>query len=150
MHARLRTRAAATVLSAVAIGIVLEHASAATTRRDSSLIAHVVATTSPGPGDSNVVYGPRNFTSPTGSQTVHVERLVVTLDSGAKYPPKVVTGDAGGVKRATSGSVKLNGTVVLSSTHLASGPQTTVRDVVPRSVDTIIVTIGGTAGAHVV
>lgn len=150
MHARLRTRAAATVLSAVAIGIVLEHASAATARPDRSLIARAVATASPGPGDSNVVYGPRNFTTPTGSQTVNVERFVVTLDSGAKYSLKVVNGDAGSVKRATSGSVKLNGTVVVSSTDLASGPQTTIRDVVPRSVDTIIVTIGGTAGAHVV
>src|SRR4029078_5084516 len=106
MHARLRTRAAATVLSAVAIGIVLEHASAATARPDRSLIARAVATASPGPGDSNVVYGPRDFTTPTGSQTVNVERFVVTLDSGAKYSLKVVNGDAGSVRRATYSVVK--------------------------------------------
>ncbi|HEV8216580.1 MAG TPA: hypothetical protein VGP95_12115, partial [Gemmatimonadaceae bacterium] len=150
MHVFVRARAAAIVLSAVAVGIVLEHASAATARSDGAVIARAVAAPSPTPGDTNVVYGPRNFTSPTGAQTVNVERFVVTLDSGAKYSLRVVNGDPGGANRATSGSVKLNQTTVIASTDLASGPQTIVRDVVPRSVDTITVTIGGTAGSHVV
>jgi len=150
MHATHRARVAAIALSLAAVGIVLERASAApipvvqTTAPSSSMLV------SPGPGDTNVVYGPRTFTTPTGSQTVNLERFVVTLDAGAKYLLKLANGDAGGVNRATSGSVQLNGALVITSADLSSGAQIMARDVVPRSVDTIVVTVSGAAGAHVV
>lgn len=147
MHAIHRTRLAAIVLSTVAIGAVLERASAAPATPQTATTTIV---SSPGPGDTSVAYGPRTFTTPTGSQTVNLERFTITLDAGAKYLLKVVNGDAGGAKRATSGSVQLNGTIVVTSSDLSSGPQTIVRDVVPRSVDTVVVTVAGGASAHVV
>src|SRR5689334_18549406 len=148
MHAIHRTRLAGILLSTIAIGVVLERASAAPAK----VTSETTMTSAPtlGPGDTNVTYGPRTFTTPTGSQTVNLERLTITLDAGAKYLLKVVNGDVGGAKRATSGSVQLNGTVVVASSDLSSGPQTIVRDITPRSVDTLVVTIAGSAGSNVV
>jgi len=150
MHATHGARAAAIALSVAAVGFILDRdsASPADLTATSALIA--IRTASPGAGDTNVAYGPRTFTTPTGSQTVNLERFTVTLDTGAKYLLKVVNGDAGGIKRATSGSVQLNGTVIVTAADLSSGPQTIIRDVVPRSVDTVVATIAGAAGAHVV
>jgi len=150
LHATHFARAAAVALSAAAVGLVLERASATPTSFNHTAGARARLASSPGPGDTNIVYGPRTFTTPTGSQTVNLERFAITLDTGAKYLLKVVNGDAGGVKRATSGSVQLNGTVVATSSDLASGPQTIVRDILPRSVDTVVATIAGGADAHVV
>ncbi len=148
MHAISRTRVAAIVLSTAAVCVVLERASAAPATLPSETRTALAST--PAPGDTNVVYGPRTFTTPTGSQTVNLERFTVTLDPGAKYLLKVVNGDAGGVKRAASGSIQLNGTVVVSAADLSSGPPTILRDITPRSVDTVVVTVAGSAGAHVV
>lgn len=150
MHATFRARAAALVLSAAAVGFILDRASAASAGPELRSARTSSSTASPGPGDTSVVYGPRTFTTPTGSQTVNLERFTIALDTGAKYLLKVINGDAGGVKRATSGSIQLNGTLIVTSADLASGPQTIVRDIVPRSVDTVIATIAGSAGAHVV
>ena len=61
-----------------------------------------------------------------------------------------MNGDAGGVLRATSGSIALNGATVVTSSELASGPQTILKEVAVTPTDTIAVTIAGDAGAHIV
>ncbi len=106
--------------------------------------------TLPIPGDTVVVYGPRTFTTPNGSQTLNVERFTVTVQSDARYLLRIVNGDAGGTLRATSGSIAMNGATIVTSTELATGPQTILKEVAVTPTDTIAVTIAGAAGAHVV
>ena len=104
----------------------------------------------PVPGDTVVVYGPRTFTTPNGSQTLNVERFTLTVQSEARYLLRIVNGDAGGVLRATSGSIALNGATIVTSSELASGPQIILKEVAVTPTDTIAVTIAGAAGAHIV
>src|SRR5678816_2735145 len=93
----------------------------------------------PVPGDTTVVYGPRTFTTPNGSQTFNVEQFALTVQSGTRYLLRIVNGDPGGVLRATSGSIALNGTTIVTSTELASGPQTILKEVAVTPIDTIAV-----------
>src|SRR5690349_2159452 len=48
------------------------------------------------PGDTVVVYGPRQFNGTTGNGTSYVERFTVALQPGRKYELKLVNGTAGG------------------------------------------------------
>src|SRR6266516_4053647 len=95
------------------------------------------------PSDTQAVYGPRRFDTPTGSSTYHVERFAVALGPGKRYTLQV---DNGGV---TGGSVILNGSTVLSSSDLGSGAARWTRVVQALAEDTIQVTVQGPAGAAV-
>src|SRR6266705_901839 len=95
------------------------------------------------PGDTQAVYGPKPFDTPTGSATYHVERFAVAVTPGQRYTLQV---DNGGV---TGGSVILNGSTVLSSSDLGSGAARWTRVVQALAEDTIQVTVQGPAGAAV-
>ncbi len=94
-------------------------------------------------GDTQAVYGPKRFDTPTGSATYHVERFAVAVTPGQRYTLQV---DNGGV---TGGSVILNGSTVLSSSDLGSGAARWTRVVQALAEDTIQVTVQGPAGAAV-
>src|SRR6478752_6747066 len=59
------------------------------------------------PGDTVVVYGPRQFNGTTGNGTTYVERFTIALQPGRKYELKLVNGTAGGsTNRVTSAVTK--------------------------------------------
>src|SRR6266702_1551746 len=95
------------------------------------------------PGDTQAVYGPKPFDTPTGSATYHVERFAVAVTPGQRYTLQV---DNGGV---TGGSVVLNGSTILSASDLGSGAARWTRVVQALAEDTIQVTVQGPAGAAV-
>ncbi len=112
-----------------------------------ALRRHVSPAVAPGgaaaPSDTQAVYGPKRFDTPTGSSTYHVERFAVAVGPGKRYTLQV---DNGGV---TGGSVILNGSTVLSSSDLGSGAARWTRVVQALAEDTIQVTVQGPAGAAV-
>src|SRR6266496_4134155 len=100
-------------------------------------------------GDTQVVYGPTRFDTPTGSLTLHVERFALAVVPGRRYTLRVDNGAADGSHRVSGGSVILNGSQILSTTDLGSGASGWSRVVQPLSEDTIVVAVQGTAGAYV-
>src|SRR6266568_2018178 len=100
-------------------------------------------------GDTQVVYGPTRFDTPTGSLTLHVERFALAVVPGRRYTLRVDNGAADGSHRVSGGSVILNGSQILSTADLGSGASGWSRVVQPLSEDTIVVGVQGTAGAYV-
>src|SRR6266700_2280599 len=100
-------------------------------------------------GDTQVVYGPTRFDTPTGSLTLHVERFALAVVPGRRYTLRVDNGATDGSHRVSGGSVILNGSQILSSADLGSGASGWSRVVQPLSEDTIVVAVQGTAGAYV-
>src|SRR6266516_424050 len=100
-------------------------------------------------GDTQVVYGPTRFDTPTGSLTLHVERFALAVVPGRRYTLRVDNGAADGSHRVSGVSVILNGSQILSSAELGSGAAGWSRVVQPLSEDTIVVAVQGTAGAYV-
>ncbi len=100
-------------------------------------------------GDTQVVYGPSRFDTPTGTPTLHVERFALAVVPGRRYTLRVDNGAPDGSHRVSGGSVTLNGSQILSTADLGSGASGWSRVVQPLSEDTIQVTVQGTAGAYV-
>src|SRR6266700_3779145 len=100
-------------------------------------------------GDTQVVYGPTRFDTPTGSLTLHVERFALAVVPGRRYTLRVDNGATDGSHRVSGGSVILNGSQSLASADLGSGASGWSRVVQPLSEDTIVVAVQGTAGAYV-
>jgi RHS repeat-associated protein len=101
----------------------------------------------PAVGDTTVLDGPRTFTTASGSQVVYVEQIVTQIAPGTRYLLRVQNG--GGSAAATGGSVKLNGSTIVSSTELAAGAATYTRDVQLNGTDTLSVVISGVGGSTV-
>src|SRR6266699_6211490 len=72
-------------------------------------------------GDTQVVYGPTRFDTPTGSLNLHVERFALAVVPGRRYTLRVDNGATDGSHRVSGGSVILNGSQILSSADLGSG-----------------------------
>lgn len=104
------------------------------------------ATAASATGDTIVVYGPKQFDSPTTNLTTHIERFVVPATSGVRYVLRVQNGDAGGAHRAPTAEVRLNGDIVATKDELAHAAL--LQKVVDlQATDTLRVAVGGAAGA---
>ena len=102
------------------------------------------------PGDTVVVYGPRQFNGTTGSGSTYIERFTIALSPGRKYELKLVNGTAGGsTNRVTSAVTKLNGFQVIGTTDLTSSIASVGRVVAVRQIDTLRITVVGPAGSFV-
>src|SRR4051794_18047463 len=102
------------------------------------------------PGDTVVVYGPRQLNGTTGNGTAYIERFTVALQPGRKYELKLVNGTAGGsTNRVTSAVTKLNGFQVVSNTELTSSIASVTKVVAVRQVDTLRITVVGPTGSFV-
>jgi len=101
-------------------------------------------------GDTQVVFGPRVFATPNGNATTYVERFAVAVQPARRYTLRLVNGAADGTKKATGGTLILNGRVLFGGPDFASGA-TLNRIVEVLTEDTIQVTVQGqgTPGAFV-
>ncbi|MGH7674521.1 MAG: hypothetical protein ACREMV_04540, partial [Gemmatimonadales bacterium] len=140
---------ALTALLALAAGLGLALASSGVMRgrileRGRSTLPSSLAVTS---GDTVVVYGPRRFETPTGSAANHIERFAVAVQPGQRYTLWVDNGNPDGTGRVTGGSVRLNGSEILSSATLAGGGPGWRRVVQVLVEDTLKVTVQGAPGA---
>lgn len=102
------------------------------------------------PGDTVVVYGPRQFNGTTGSGSSYIERFTIALQPGRQYQLKLVNGTAGGsTNRVTSAVTKLNGLQVVGTTDLTTSIASVTRIVAVRQIDTLRITVVGAAGSFV-
>ncbi len=102
------------------------------------------------PGDTVVVFGPRQFNGTTGSGTTYIERFTVALQPGRKYELKLVNGTAGGsTNRVTSAVTRLNGFQVIGTADLTSSIASVTKVIAVREIDTLRVTAVGAAGSFV-
>jgi RHS repeat-associated protein len=102
------------------------------------------------PGDTVVVFGPRQFNGSGGSGTTYIERFTVALVPGRKYELKLVNGTAGGsTNRVTSAVTRLNGFQVIGTADLNTGIASVTKVVAVRQIDTLRVTVVGAAGSFV-
>jgi len=101
-------------------------------------------------GDTQVVFGPRVFATPNGNTTTYVERFAVAVQPARRYTLRLVNGAADGTKKATGGTLILNGRTLFGGPDFASGA-TLTRVVEVFAEDTIQVTVQGqgTPGAFV-
>jgi hypothetical protein len=67
--------------------------------------------------DTLTLYGPRVFSTPTGSAAYHVEAFSLAVHAGRTYLLKVENGASDGSLRVSGGSVTLNGVEVLSNAN---------------------------------
>jgi RHS repeat-associated protein len=110
----------------------------------------VMAAAAMAPGDTVVVYGPRQFNGTTGSGSTYIERFTIALTPGRKYELKLVNGTAGGsTNRVTSAVTKLNGFQVIGTTDLTSSIASVTKVVAVRQIDTLRITVVGPAGSFV-
>ena len=109
-----------------------------------SLFAHVEES----PSDSTIVYGPKQFSTPTGSSTLGVERFTLPVQPNQEYVLKLENGAPDGTMAASSASVVLNGQTVLSLADLG-GARTGTKVIQALAEDTVRVTVQGSAGANV-
>ena len=102
--------------------------------------------------DTVVVYGPKQATTPNGASTTTVEQFSASPASqGNGYLLRVSNGAAGGAGRVTEGNVVLNGAEVMSAAEVAAIPDggAVFKPVVLQADNnTIVATVGGTAGAY--
>ena len=102
------------------------------------------------PGDTVVVYGPRQFNAASTKGTTYVERFTVALVPGRKYELKLVNGTPGGTtNRVTSAVTLLNGLPVVSKTELTTSIASVTKVVAVRQTDTLRITVAGVAGSFV-
>lgn len=99
-------------------------------------------------GDTQVVYGPRTFTTPNGHATNFVERFGLVVQPTQRYTLQMVNGAADGTLKATTGSLMLNGKLLFKGPDFATGA-TLTSVIEPLSEDTLLVTVQGTAGSFV-
>lgn len=97
--------------------------------------------------DTVVVYGPRQFDSPSKHTTTHVERFTVAVAPGVRYLLRVDNGGPGGADMAPSAEVRLNGDIVMSKDELEH-TATLQKVVALQAVDTLRVSVGGLVGAY--
>src|SRR6266516_3873665 len=140
-----RLAAVASLLGGVVVAALAPRAIRSAAARPAEPAAPLAAAA----GDTQVVYGPSRFDTPTGSLTLHVERFALAVVPGRRYTLRVDNGAADGSHRVSGGSVILNGSQILSSAELGSGAAGWSRVVQPLSEDTIVVAVQGTAGAYV-
>ncbi|MCY7378738.1 MAG: hypothetical protein LH467_05275, partial [Gemmatimonadaceae bacterium] len=104
------------------------------------------------PGDTIVVFGPKQAATPTGASATTVEQFAVpTADAGRRYLLRVENGATDGGARVSTGTVQLNGATVVTSAELAalgSGASLFASITVPTSTNTLVATVQGTAGSH--
>lgn len=117
------------------------------TLRATGVLSFKVTAALRAPGDTVAVYGPVSMSTPNGNSTNYVAQFAVTVTPGQQYALQVVNGNANGTLRVTGGSVKLNGTTILTSAQLAAGGPGWSKVVVPLANDTLLVTVQGPAGA---
>src|SRR2546429_357091 len=79
------------------------------------------------PGDTQVVFGPRVFSTPNGRPTNYVEALSLVVQPTRRYTLRLVNGAADGTQRATSGSLSLNGKLLFQGPDFSSGATLTRR-----------------------
>jgi RHS repeat-associated protein len=99
------------------------------------------------PGDTVTVFGPLRVTSPSGSQTLGVERFTATVLPGRQYLLEIARGDGAGGGLPTALAVRLNGSPIASETDFAGGVTWLRRVVALTAVDTVSVAVTGSAGA---
>lgn len=150
IFARRRARLAAALLLVAGAGALVAMTSgptrAAWARGLVDRILTVTATPAV-PGDTVVIYGPLRVTSVSGSQTVDVERFTVTTQPDRQYLLELTRGDASGGAMPTGLSVMLNGSAIASATDFAAGARKITRVVTLAAIDTVSLTVSGSAGA---
>jgi RHS repeat-associated protein len=107
-------------------------------------------TVAAGPGDTVVVYGPRQFNGSGGSGSTYIERFTVALQPGRKYELTLVNGTPGDTtNRVTSAVTRLNGYQVVGTTDLTRSIASVTKVVAVRQIDTLRITVVGSTGSFV-
>jgi RHS repeat-associated protein len=101
------------------------------------------------PGDTVAIYGPQQFAGSGGNGTTYVERFTVALVPGRQYLVRLDNGTSGGANRATSAVTTLNGAEVVSAADLTTSIASVTQVVSVREVDTLRITVKGSAGSVV-
>src|SRR6266516_1616861 len=116
-HGGARLAAVASLVGGVVVAALVPRAIRSAAVRPAQPPAPLAVAT----GDTQVVYGPTRFDTPTGSLTLHVERFALAVVPGRRYTLRVDNGATDGSHRVSGGSVILNGSQILSTADLGSG-----------------------------
>src|SRR6266536_3214950 len=78
--------------------------------------------------DTQLVYGPKRFATPTGSAVYHVERFTLPVRPGQRYLLRVENGAADGTGRVRTAELRLNRATLLTEQDLTGGAVTLALD----------------------
>ncbi len=131
-----RVAAVASLVGGVVVAVLAPRAISSSASQPSGTLAVVAAAS----GDTQVVFGPRVFSTPNGNTTTYVERFAVAVQPARRYTLRLVNGAADGTKKATGGTLILNGRTLFGGPDFASGA-TLTRVVEVFAEDTIQVTV---------
>src|SRR6266699_1138666 len=145
-HGGARLAAVASLVGGVVVAVLAPRAIGLSASQPSGTSAVVAAAS----GDTQVVFGPRVFATPNGNTTTYVEPFAVAVQPERRYTLRLVNGATDGTKKATGGTLILNGRTLFGGPDFASGA-TLTRVVEVFAEDTIQVTVQGqgTPGAFV-
>ncbi len=92
-----RVAAVASLVGGVVVAVLAPRAISSSASQPSGTLAVVAAAS----GDTQVVFGPRVFSTPNGNTTTYVERFAVAVQPARRYTLRLVNGAADGTKKAT-------------------------------------------------
>ena len=99
--------------------------------------------------DTIVVYGPRQFDR-TGPLTKFAEQFALPSDAVAPFNIQIVNGSSDGMSRVLSGTVRLNGTVLVDSNQINLAVPSTTKTIQLASVNTIEGNFFGRPGSRII